>query len=85
MGSDHKPGKAISRFIPIPRVIDLADVVFGIFRAEVRIIDPVKKAVVSRMLLESVVSTEPGELLADKLKEMTLPKTVGDCKTFAIL
>lgn len=52
--------------------------VFAIFRAEVRIIDPVKKAMMSRMLLESVNSSDHGELLVDKLKETILPKTLGD-------
>lgn len=51
--------------------------VFGIFRAEVRIIDPVKKAMMSRMLLESVTSTEHGQTLVDKLKETPLPQALG--------
>jgi len=51
--------------------------VFAIFRAEVRIVDPVKKAVMSRMLLESVKSIDHGELLVDKLKATPLPKALG--------
>ena len=52
--------------------------VFGIFRAEVRIVDPVKKAVMSRMLLERVMSTEDGQSLMDKLKETPLSRTMGE-------
>ncbi|TFK28875.1 phosphatidylinositol phosphate phosphatase [Coprinopsis marcescibilis] len=52
--------------------------VFAIFRAEVRIIDPVKKAVLSQVLLESVASTQPGETLDEKLRKAVLPKLVGD-------
>ena len=42
-------------------------------RAEVRIIDPLKKANLSRMLLESVTSTAPGERLDEKLAALALP------------
>ena len=52
--------------------------VFGIFRAEVRIVDPVKKAVMSQMLLETVTSTEDGQSLVDKLKETPLSKALGE-------
>lgn len=52
--------------------------VFGIFRAEVRIVDPVKKAVMSQMLLERVTSTEDGQTLVDKLKETPLSKALGE-------
>lgn len=47
--------------------------VFSLFRADVRIIDAVKRAALSRLLLESVVSTAPGEKLDEKLAAMTLP------------
>lgn len=56
--------------------------VFAIFRAEVRIVDPVKKAVMSRMLLESVKSIDHGELLVDKLKATPLPKALGGDREF---
>ncbi|KAJ7178924.1 inositol polyphosphate phosphatase [Mycena filopes] len=52
--------------------------VFGIFRAAVRIIDGVKRAALSQLLLRSVVSTAPGEKLDDKLAAMVLPSTLGD-------
>ncbi|KAJ3518071.1 hypothetical protein NLJ89_g77 [Agrocybe chaxingu] len=47
--------------------------VFARYRAQVRIVDPVKKATLSRMLLESIVSTGPGESLDEKLANLTLP------------
>ncbi|KAF8897747.1 inositol polyphosphate phosphatase [Infundibulicybe gibba] len=47
--------------------------VFAIFRGEVRIIDPVKRAALSRLLLENVLSTNPGEKLDEKLASLTLP------------
>ncbi|KAI0677390.1 DNase I-like protein [Trametes maxima] len=45
--------------------------VFAIFRAEVRIIDHVKRAALSKLLLESVTSTAPGEKLDEKLASLT--------------
>ena len=42
-------------------------------KADVRIIDAVKKAALSRMLLESVISTTPGEKLDEKLSALALP------------
>ncbi|KAK7470419.1 Inositol-1,4,5-trisphosphate 5-phosphatase 1 [Stygiomarasmius scandens] len=47
--------------------------VFGIFRASVRIIDTVKRAALSKLLLDSVLSTAPGEKLDDKLASLVLP------------
>ncbi|RDB20113.1 Inositol-1,4,5-trisphosphate 5-phosphatase 1 [Hypsizygus marmoreus] len=41
--------------------------VFALFRAEVRIIDTVKRLALSRLLLESIVTTAPGEKLDEKL------------------
>ncbi|KAI0335627.1 inositol polyphosphate phosphatase [Cubamyces sp. BRFM 1775] len=41
--------------------------VFAIFRAEVRIIDHAKRAALSKLLLENVTSTAPGEKLDEKL------------------
>ena len=57
------------------------DPVFGIYRAEINIIDHVKRAALSRMILDSVTSTEPGELLDEKLASLTLPTGVGECKS----
>ncbi|EMD40920.1 hypothetical protein CERSUDRAFT_111503 [Gelatoporia subvermispora B] len=52
--------------------------VFAIFRAEVRIIDHDKRADLSRLLLESVTSTAPGERLDEKLASMAFPSEVPD-------
>lgn len=54
--------------------------VFATYRANVRIIDPVKKAALSRMLLDGVVSTQPGEKLDEKLANLSLPSDTGECK-----
>lgn len=51
--------------------------VYAIYRAEIRVVDPVKKATLSRMLLDSVVSTEPGEKLDEKLANLSLPVDAG--------
>jgi hypothetical protein len=45
--------------------------VFGIFRAEVRVIDHAKRATLSRLLLDNVMSTAPGERLDEKLASLT--------------
>jgi len=47
--------------------------VFALMKADVRINDAVKKAALSRMLLESVISTTPGEKLDEKLSALALP------------
>ncbi|TFK43681.1 phosphatidylinositol phosphate phosphatase [Crucibulum laeve] len=52
--------------------------VFGIFRAEVRIIDSLKRATLSRLLLESVVTTDAGEKLDEKLASLVLPADTGE-------
>ncbi|TFK71771.1 inositol polyphosphate phosphatase [Pluteus cervinus] len=46
--------------------------VFAIFRAEVRIIDAIKRAALSQLLLETVVTTVP-EKLDEKLATLSLP------------
>ncbi|KAI0089103.1 inositol polyphosphate phosphatase [Irpex rosettiformis] len=45
--------------------------VFAIFRAELRVIDHAKRASLSRLLLENVTSTAPGEKLDEKLASLT--------------
>ncbi|KAG5648880.1 hypothetical protein DXG03_000229 [Asterophora parasitica] len=50
--------------------------VFGIFRAEVRIIDSVKRLALSRLLLESIVLTAPGEKLDEKLAALVFPSDI---------
>ncbi|OSD04401.1 DNase I-like protein [Trametes coccinea BRFM310] len=52
--------------------------VFAIFRAEVRIIDHAKRAALSKLLLESVTSTAPGEKLDEKLASLTFTQEEPD-------
>ena len=59
--------------------------VFATYRANVRIIDPVKKAALSRMLLEGVVSTQPGEKLDEKLANLSLPTDTEERKSIHYL
>ncbi|KAK7060444.1 Inositol-1,4,5-trisphosphate 5-phosphatase 1 [Paramarasmius palmivorus] len=47
--------------------------VYAIFRASIRIIDKAKRATLSRLLLNSVMTTAPGEKLDDKLALLSLP------------
>ncbi|KAF9464340.1 inositol polyphosphate phosphatase [Collybia nuda] len=47
--------------------------VYAAFRAEVRIIDAVKRAALSRLLIENIISTTPGEKLDEKLAALVLP------------
>lgn len=56
------------------------DIVFAIFRAGIRIIDTVKRATLSRLLLDSVTSTAPGETLDEKLASLALPTDYGECQ-----
>jgi len=56
--------------------------VFATYRAEVHIIDPVKKAALSRMLLDGIVSTKPGEKLDEKLANLILPSETGKRVSF---
>ena len=46
---------------------------YAIFRASIRIIDKAKRATLSRLLLNSVMTTAPGEKLDDKLALLSLP------------
>ncbi|PPQ65581.1 hypothetical protein CVT26_000530 [Gymnopilus dilepis] len=52
--------------------------VFAIFRAEVQIVDPIKKANLSRMLLAGILSTQPGEKLDEKLARVSLPSEIHE-------
>ncbi|KAI6035067.1 DNase I-like protein [Pisolithus orientalis] len=52
--------------------------VFGLFRTQVRIIDAAKKAVLSRLLLETVLAAAPGEKLDDKIASLVLPSETAD-------
>ncbi|KAF9006532.1 DNase I-like protein [Cyathus striatus] len=47
--------------------------VFAIFRAQVRIVDPIKRATLSKLLLQSIVSTDSREKLDEKLASLVLP------------
>jgi synaptojanin len=55
--------------------------VFGLFRAEVRVIDTVKRAALSRLLLETTLAAAPGEMLEEKIAALVLPSDADDCKT----
>ncbi|KAJ3993489.1 SacI homology domain-containing protein, partial [Lentinula boryana] len=48
--------------------------VYAIFRPNIRIVDTAKRATLARLLLNSVLHTEPGEKLDDKLASMVLPE-----------
>lgn len=76
-GSDHRPGNLYSYQLLLPYLTLYT--VFSLFRADVRIIDTVKRAALSKLLHESVVSTAPGEKLDEKLAAMTLPVDFVDC------
>ncbi|KAI0796871.1 DNase I-like protein [Abortiporus biennis] len=52
--------------------------VFAIFRADVRIVDYVKKAALSKVLFENVTSSLPGEKLDEKLASITFSNGVAD-------
>ncbi|KAI0638342.1 DNase I-like protein [Trametes polyzona] len=52
--------------------------VFALFRAEVRIIDHVKRAALSKLLLESVTSTAEGEKLDEKLASLAFTSEEPD-------
>ncbi|KAF5363510.1 hypothetical protein D9756_000348 [Leucocoprinus leucothites] len=52
--------------------------VFAIFRADIRVVDTVKKAALSQLLLENIVSTQPHENLDEKLAGIVLPDTLGE-------
>ncbi|KAF8238902.1 inositol polyphosphate phosphatase [Tricholoma matsutake] len=47
--------------------------VFAFFRAQVLIIDAVKRATLSRLLLDNIISTAPGEKLDEKLAGLVFP------------
>lgn len=53
--------------------------VFAIFKADVRVIDHAKRADLSRLLLENVTSTVPGEKLDEKLATLAFHTDVTDC------
>jgi synaptojanin len=79
-GSDHRPGK-FSHFLPSWLNVhwSIAFPVYAAFRATVHVIDHEKKAVLGRLLAESVASTAPGETLDEKLAALTFSHR-DDCK-----
>ena len=77
MGSDHRPGEYSLDGWHCTRLTK--GEVFAIFRAGVRVIDTVKKNALQKLLLESVISTEPGVKLDEKLASMTLSDYPEDC------
>lgn len=54
--------------------------VFALFRTEVRIIDTVKRAALSRLLLETTLAAVPGEMLEEKIAALALPSDTDDRK-----
>jgi hypothetical protein len=54
--------------------------VYAAFRATVHVIDHAKKAVLGRLLAESVTSTAPGETIEEKLATLTFSHS-GDCES----
>ncbi|KAI9574632.1 phosphatidylinositol phosphate phosphatase [Boletus coccyginus] len=52
--------------------------VFALFRTEVRIIDTVKRATLSRLLLETTLAAVPGEMLEEKIAALALPSDKDD-------
>jgi hypothetical protein len=57
--------------------------VYAAFRATVHVIDHEKKAILGRLLAESVASTAPGETLDEKLAALTFSHP-DDCKFLAV-
>ena len=84
-GSDHRPGK-LPRFLPRQlnghQLIGISILVYAAFRATVHVIDHEKKAILGRLLAESVASTAPGETLDEKLAALTFSHP-DDCKFLA--
>jgi hypothetical protein len=54
--------------------------VYAAFRATVHVIDHAKKAILGRLLAESVASTAPGETFDEKLAALTFSHPDG-CKS----
>lgn len=76
-GSDHRPGLYLCFTLWTPLIFGL---VFGIFSAEVRVIDQTKRANLSHLLLENVTSTAPGEKLDEKLAALTFSNDTSERK-----
>jgi hypothetical protein len=71
-GSDHKPGFHSTSLLSF-RPLEFSSPVFALFCAQVLIIDAIKRATLSRLLLENIISTGPGEKLDEKLAALVLP------------
>jgi hypothetical protein len=54
--------------------------VFALFRTEVRIVDAVKRAALSSLLLETPLVSAPGEKFDEKVAALALPLEAGDCE-----
>jgi len=81
-GSDHRPGIIIFflRFLSVKcSSVPTEFTVYAAFRASVHVIDHAKKAVLGRLLAESVASMAPGETLDEKLAALTFSHS-DDCK-----
>lgn len=58
----------------------MTPLVYAAFRATVHVIDHAKKAVLGRLLAESVTSTAPGETIEEKLAALTFSHS-SDCES----
>lgn len=65
------------RFIAIRPLILFASV-FALFRTDVTVVDEAKKAELSKLLTESVMTTAPGGKLDNKLAALTLTADSGE-------
>ncbi|KAN0097411.1 SacI homology domain containing protein [Tylopilus felleus] len=52
--------------------------VFALFRTEVRIVDTVKRASISRLLRETALAAAPGEMHEEKIEALALPSDKDD-------
>ena len=77
-GSDHRPGNLLET--PHYRTKKGPLLVFALFRTEVRIVDTVKRAALSRLLLETTLAAVPGDMLEEKIAALALPSDKDDCK-----
>jgi hypothetical protein len=78
-GSDHRPGNLLEFLLTAGLETDPI-LVFALFRTEVRIVDTVKRAALSRLLLETTLAAVPDEILEEKFAALALPSDKDDCK-----
>jgi len=76
--------QTINQVLSLPKFLfnlplKIKPLVFALFRAQVLIVDAVKRATLSRLLLESIISTPPGEKWDEKLATLALPVDYTEC------